>query len=970
MPDRSILTVKHIRLVRCVLLVFFFSGCISPSGIGLVPNRQLRVIGTMGNDPGQFLEPRQITLTPFGTMLISDFRNYRIQELSLDGNQLNSWGRRGRDPGRFEDPTAAVMDSQGNLYVVDTWNHRIQRYDSSSGEWDASWISADFFAPRGIAIDKDNLIYITNTSRHSVLIVDRDGKPFAEWGTGQPGKETFMDPVGIAVGSDGKIYVADTGNNRIKVMDRSGRTIRLIEVLDWKYPSFVEGYIAIDTDGMLYVTSPNNHKVIVFSPSGELISRFGVYGFGPEELHGPTGIAVTPDKQILVSDTKNNRVVLYAPAPELTNLNKTGTQIDTVIAAIRLILDILALGIIISWIRSKLKHRRIKKKKGFVERLQGHPAVCRVLCVSGLLLTAIAMLGLRLTGFTWLSGILLVVSFVMLAAGFLPTEPVPPSMPVPLKNSRRFHTILLVIVFLFALGIRFHRLDTVPTGINNDAAWNAIYAYRILDGEPYTPFTWEAWGKETFYFYLLALSFKLFGTSVYSLYLPSILANFLTVVILYFLCRDLWNRDIALGAAVVYAILSWNLTFSRTGYRSILAPLFLVLMGWFFYRAVDSRARTMRLLYYSGAGLAIGAGLHTYFSFRGIPFMMIIIGIHTWLVTPRFMRRNWWGLLAMQVCAWLVFLPMLLYALDHMTEFLGRSSFLFVGNRMKFTGTYTPFWSNFIGNLQIFHYHADVGNFFEKAIPIVSVPVGFLLVPGLAYAFGHMKSRGGFWIVMTALFGLLPGVLSEPDAGRNILFTVPLAISTSLGLVYFSGLLTSGGFLSWKKATATASFFCGLIFVVICEYVLYFHVQARSSHAQFGYAYTHTQLGYEARDLSKDYHVYVSNSLFLDTPKFLCYRIPGDVFAITKNRELTSITNEELIDNLHEIRAKEHSPDKGIAFVLDHFHKNQFVMQQIRLLFPGISTRPVFDNTKPEHQHPMYYVMTLPPEKRINSRRL
>lgn len=970
MRDSSILTAKCIRLVPCIFLLVLVIGCTSPSGIGLVPNRQLRVVGTMGNDPAQFLEPRQITLTPFGTVLVGDFRNYRIQELSLDGNHLNSWGRRGGEPGRFQDPTAAVLDSEHNLYVVDTWNHRIQRYDSASGEWNASWISADFFAPRGIAIDKDNLVYITNTSRHSVLIVDRNGKSFAEWGTGQPGKDTFKDPVGIAVGPDGNIYIADTGNNRIKVMDRSGRTIRLIEVADWKYPSFVEAYIAIDADGMLYVTSPNNHKIIVFTPVGELFSRFGVYGSGPEELNGPTGIAVTPDKQILISDTKNNRVVVYAPAPELMYPGKKRTQLNMILTAARIILDILALGIVISWIRSALKHRRIKKRKGVTARLQEHPKACRALCVSGLFLTALAMLGLRLTGYVMISGIVLAVSVFILTAGFLTTEPVPPSLPALLKSSRRFHTIMLVLVFLFALAIRFHKLDTVPTGINNDAAWNAIYAYRILDGEPYTPFTWEAWGKETLYFYLLAFSFKLLGTSLYSLYLPCILANFFTVVILYFLCRDLWNRDIALGAAVVYAVLSWNLTFSRTGYRSVLAPLYLVLTGWFFYRALDSRTRTERLLYYAGSGLAIGAGLHTYFSFRGIPFMMIIIGIHTWSITPRFMRRNWWGLLAMQVCAWLVFLPMLLYAIHHMTEFLGRSSYLFVGNRVKFAGTYAPFWNNFIKNLQIFHYRADVGNFFEKMIPIVTVPVGFLMVPGFAYAFRHLKSRGGFWIVMTSLFGLLPGILSEPDAGRNILFTVPLAICTSLGLVFFSSLLSGRGFLSWTKTTATASFFSGLVLIVICEYILYFHVQARSSHAQFGYAYTHTQLGYEARRLSKEYHVYVSNSHFLDTPKFLCYRIPGDVFAISKNKELSSITNEEIIDNLQEILTTEHSSDKGIAFVLDHFHKNLFVMQHIRSLFPGISTRPVFDKTNPDQQHPMYYVMTLPPEEHINSRQL
>lgn len=213
---------------------------------------------------------------------------------------------------------------------------------------------------------------------------------------------------------------------------------------------------------------------------------------------------------------------------------------------------------------------------------------------------------------------------------------------------------------------------------------------------------------------------------------------------------------------------------------------------------------------------------------------------------------------------------------------------------------------------------------------------------------------------MASFFGLLPGLLSTPDAGRNIQVTVPLAICSSLGLYEFCRFISSYRAKFWSNTFASACFFIGLISIGILEYNLYFRVQAQSYYAQFGYARPHTLLGYEAQRLSKNYHIYVSNNHFLDTPKFLCYHIPGDVFAISNGIELENVTHEEIAKNLEAIRLAEHSSDKGIAFLLDHCDRNLFVMRQINLLFPGITTREVFDEAKPSSTNPAFYVMSLP----------
>ena len=143
------------------------------------------------------------------------------------------------------------------------------------------------------------------------------------------------------------------------------------------------------------------------------------------------------------------------------------------------------------------------------------------------------------------------------------------------------------------------------------------------------------------------------------------------------------------------------------------------------------------------SGFFIGLGLHTYFAFRGIPFMMIIVGIHTWIRKEKFMRRNWWGLLIFLLAGVAAFSPLMLYALEspeNFESFMGRSDFLFIGNKVKQAGSLAPLWENIKANLLIFNYSANVGNFFNGQWPILSYPLGLFLLLGS----GILLSTSGF----------------------------------------------------------------------------------------------------------------------------------------------------------------------------------------------------------------------------------
>ena len=90
------------------------------------------ILGTQGNEIGQFNKPRGIAIAPDGSVYVADTENHRIQHFSPDGTYLNSWGTFadivvGPAPeGTFNQPWDIAVATDGSVFVADTWNYRIQ----------------------------------------------------------------------------------------------------------------------------------------------------------------------------------------------------------------------------------------------------------------------------------------------------------------------------------------------------------------------------------------------------------------------------------------------------------------------------------------------------------------------------------------------------------------------------------------------------------------------------------------------------------------------------------------------------------------------------------------------------------------------------------------------------------------------------------------------------------------------------
>jgi sugar lactone lactonase YvrE len=126
------------------------------------------------------------------------------------------------------------------------------------------------------------------------------------------GDELFSQASDLKIDRDGLIYVSDTGNQRILVGDKEGNLVRIIGEGVFQKPNG----IFISKDKKLYVADELAAKIFVFSLEGELLNEYG----RPESpLFGKTATFV-PEK-IVVDERENIYVTSRGNSNGIIQLN-------------------------------------------------------------------------------------------------------------------------------------------------------------------------------------------------------------------------------------------------------------------------------------------------------------------------------------------------------------------------------------------------------------------------------------------------------------------------------------------------------------------------------------------------------------------------------------------------------------------------------------------------------------------------
>ncbi len=161
----------------------------------------------------QFRAPSDLCIDNAGNIYVSDFENQRIRKIDITGNvtTIAGNGNIGYADGYYQDaefdyPRGIVMDSEGNLFISDSWNHRIRKINlmdslvstfagggintgvSSIGDLiDDSDTTARFYTPSGLAIDAADNIYVADAYNHRIRMITSDAMVSTIAGSGPTG---------------------------------------------------------------------------------------------------------------------------------------------------------------------------------------------------------------------------------------------------------------------------------------------------------------------------------------------------------------------------------------------------------------------------------------------------------------------------------------------------------------------------------------------------------------------------------------------------------------------------------------------------------------------------------------------------------------------------------------------------------------------------------------------------------------
>lgn len=191
---------------------------------------------------------------------------------------------------------------------------------------------------------------------------------------------------------------------------------------------------------------------------------------------------------------------------------------------------------------------------------------------------------------------------------------------------------LLIILILVAAWLRLWRLPVLPPGLWYDEAYNAMDAIWMFETRLPRPFLIGNYGREPMFSYLGALSMALLGATPYTFRLVAALVGILTVPLLYrwlvtFFRHDPDRHWLGLIAATGFTFSFWYLVISRSGYRAVLFPFFVILTAYLFWRGWQARSGW----HFVAAGVALGLSQYTYLSARLLPLVFGLFGI-AWLI--------------------------------------------------------------------------------------------------------------------------------------------------------------------------------------------------------------------------------------------------------------------------------------------------------------------------------------------------
>ncbi len=235
--------------------------------------------------------------------------NYEEIKLIQKYKIVKKWGSTGSGDGQFNSPYGIAIDKDDYIYITDSGNNRIQKF-TSDGIFVTTWGSngtgfGELNVPLGIAISMNGsgTIFVVERYNHRIQGFTRTGTSLNTWGSFGAGGGNFNNPWDITIDTNNIIYVADPGNSLIQKFNLAG-----VYLSEWGISEPPFG-VAIDDDNNVYVA--DNDRIQKFTSDGTLLQNIGSGGIKEGEFRWPHCFSFDVNNNLFVSDQLNHRFQVF-----------------------------------------------------------------------------------------------------------------------------------------------------------------------------------------------------------------------------------------------------------------------------------------------------------------------------------------------------------------------------------------------------------------------------------------------------------------------------------------------------------------------------------------------------------------------------------------------------------------------------------------------------------------------------------
>jgi DNA-binding beta-propeller fold protein YncE len=210
----------------------------------------------------------------------------------------------------FGETSGVAVDKDDHVWVFNRGKHPVIELDKN-GRFLQAWTDVPVMSSHGIKVDPDGNVWLVDVAGHAVLKFSRSGRlqmviTNAGRNAGDNAAQyAFNRPTGLIFTAAGDFYVSDGyGNSRVIQFSKEGEFTR-----QWGQKGKADGEfdlvhdVALDKQGRVYVADRSNSRVQVFDGQGRFLAKW-------TEVGQPWGLAYSEKENCLyIADGRDNRVV-------------------------------------------------------------------------------------------------------------------------------------------------------------------------------------------------------------------------------------------------------------------------------------------------------------------------------------------------------------------------------------------------------------------------------------------------------------------------------------------------------------------------------------------------------------------------------------------------------------------------------------------------------------------------------------